>query len=152
MNYLKKTKTVLALLILIASFPLFAQTETAITDKELSQFVSAAQEVQVVNEGAQQEMMALIQNEGMDLEKFNEIQTAAMDPTKKVSASEEEIAQHQKVMLKIEKMQPKFEQEMESLIIKNGLTLSRYQTVATALQTDTALQQRLQQLMGQTPQ
>lgn len=44
-------------------------------------------------------------------------------------------------------MQSEFQEEMESAISEEGLDVARYEKIAMALQTDTELQQRLQQLM-----
>ena len=61
--------------------------------------------------------------------------------------TEEEKKKHKEVVAEIESMQGEFQKEMENAISEQGLEVERYEKIAMALQTDTELQQRLQQLM-----
>ena len=132
----------------LGTISMSAQTEAKkVTDQELNKFANAYQAVQVENQKAQQEMVAMIEESGLDVEKFQNIQKAQMDPNTEVEATEKELTAHKQVMAKIQEMQPKLQSEMEGLIKKQGLTMQRYQEVAAAIQTNQELQQQLQAIM-----
>ncbi|GGZ51042.1 DUF4168 domain-containing protein [Mesonia mobilis] len=132
----------------LGTISMSAQTEAKkVTDQDLNKFADAYQAVQMENQKAQQEMVAMIEESGLDVEKFQKIQKAQMDPNTEVEATEKELTAHKQVMAEIQAMQPKLQSEMEALIKKKGLTMQRYQEVAAAIQTNQELQQQLQAIM-----
>ena len=144
---------------LLGSAGVFAQTpqqlpqqqqqavEVDVSDNELSKFADAYQEIRMVNQKAQQKMVKKVEDNGFEIQRFNEIHQASLDPNAEVEVSEEEKTKHKEVVAEIEGMQGDFQKEMEDAISKNELDVERYEKIAMALQTDTKLQQRLQQLM-----
>jgi hypothetical protein len=64
-----------------------------------------------------------------------------------VDAAPEEIKKYEEAVEKIEVMQVRFQERLEGLIVDEGLTIQRYQQIATALQVDQELQQRLQEIL-----
>ncbi|MBZ9630245.1 DUF4168 domain-containing protein [Salegentibacter sp. LM13S] len=121
--------------------------EVDVSDEELSNFADAYQKIRMVNQQAQQEMAKKVEDSGFDIQRFNEIHQASLDPNAEVDVTEEEKTKHAEVVAEIEGMQGEFQKEMESAISEEGLDVARYEKIAMALQTDTELQQRLQQLM-----
>lgn len=141
---------------MLGSTAVFAQTQqqpqqqqqqTEITDAELTKFVKALQGMQMVTQQAQQEMMTLVQKEGMEIQRFNEIHEAAMNPEVKLEATPEEIAKHKEIIAQLETMQADVQQQLEKLITEQGLSLEKYEMIAMKLQSDTQLQQRIQQML-----
>lgn len=123
------------------------QQTVEVSDAELEKFVAALQQIQVVSQQAQQEMMQVVENEGMEIQRFNEIHQAAMNPEVEVETTTEEEAKHKKIVGELESMQAGIQQRMEKLITDQGFTLERYEQIAMSLQSDPALQQRIQQMM-----
>ncbi|MGO4911341.1 DUF4168 domain-containing protein [Leeuwenhoekiella sp. W20_SRS_FM14] len=123
------------------------QTQSEITNAELTKFADAFIEVQEENKVAQQEVMGIIKNNGLEVDRFNEIQKSKMDPKATVDASKEELEQHAAVITEIKSMQPKLESKMFAIIKDHGLTMETYKAVAVALQNDKALQQKFQEIM-----
>ena len=123
------------------------QEKVEVNNEELSKFANAYQGITVVNQQAQQEMIKTVEDSGFDVQRFNEIHQASLDPNQEVEVSSEEKAKHKEVVTEIEGMQGKFQKDMEEVIEKEGLSIERYEQLAMALQTDTELQQRLQKLM-----
>lgn len=123
------------------------QEQTEVTDADLQKFVAALQGIQMVAQQAQQEMMQVVQKEGMELPRFNEIHQATIDPEVEVEATSEEKAAHKKIIGKLESMQAGVQQQMEKLITNNGLSIEKYEQIAMRLQSDTVLQQRIQQMI-----
>ena len=94
-------------------------------------------------------MAAVVQEEGMDIQRFNEIYQASQDPQMEVDATEEEKQQHENIVAEVEKLQVTVQQEMEEAIAAQGLTVEEYESIIMGLQTDTALQERLRTAMQQ---
>ena len=123
------------------------QQATEVTDAELTKFVAALQGIQMVSQQAQQEMIQVVQEEGMEIPRFNEIHQATIDPEVEVEATEEEKIAHKNIISELETMQAGVQQKMEKLITDQGLSLERYEQIAMSLQNDTQLQQRIQQMI-----
>ncbi|MEH6408597.1 MAG: DUF4168 domain-containing protein [Leeuwenhoekiella sp.] len=124
--------------------PATTTAATEVSTAELNKFADAFQEVQVENQTAQQKMMGIIKDKGLDVQRFNEIQKSKMDPNSTVEVTDEELKMHAAVVAELEKMQPELETKMEAIIEDSGLTLDRYKAVAMALQNDKTLQQKFQ--------
>ncbi|WP_189605219.1 DUF4168 domain-containing protein [Salinimicrobium marinum] len=114
-----------------------------VSDAELEKFAQAFQRIRMINQEAQQQMMQVVQDEGMDIQRFNEIYQASMDPAVNVETTSEEQEQYSNISSEIEKMQGSFQSRMEEVITKQDMTVQRYEQIATQLQTDPQLQERL---------
>lgn len=137
--------TALFLLTFIGIAPAFSQTTQKITDKEVQQFATAFQQIQMLNQQAQQQMIQAIQNEDMEVARFTAIQQAEQDPEQEANATDEEMQKFQKAMQQVMVVQKDAQQEMEGQITKAGLTPQRYQQIAMQIQGNEELQQRIQQ-------
>lgn len=122
------------------------QSQIDVSDAELNKFAKVFQGLQVANQDIQGKMMAVIEAEEMDVATFNKIHKAKLENTE-VDAAPEDIKKHEKAVEKIEVMQVDFQKQMESLITDSGLSIERYQEIATAMQADQELQQRLQKIL-----
>ena len=125
------------------------QPQEEISDNELKQFVTAVQQVQMIDQMAQQQMMGAIQEEDMEVPRFVEIMQAMQDPNQEVEATEEEMEKFQAASGKIEQIQIEIQGEMEGLIVDAGLTVERYQVISMQIQSDPELQQRFQTMIEQ---
>ncbi|WP_029036633.1 DUF4168 domain-containing protein [Salinimicrobium xinjiangense] len=123
------------------------QEQTEVSDADLQKFVAAVQQIQVVSQQAQQEMMQVVQEEGMEIPRFNEIHEASMNPEVEVEVTAEEKAKHKEIIVQLEGMQADIQKQMEKLITDQGLSLEKYEQIAMRLQSDPALQQRIQQMI-----
>lgn len=118
-----------------------------ISEAELGKFANAYQTVQSENQKAQNEMIKIITDKGMEIERFTAIQEAASNPNQPMEATDAEIKTVETIMAEIQKMQPTVEAKMEKAIADSGISKERFQTIGAALQQDKALQQRFQSLM-----
>ncbi|MDR6300877.1 DUF4168 domain-containing protein [Mesonia maritima] len=153
----RKIATLLVFLFIGTSTSLIAQVnpqmdreETSaadVSDKELNMFADAYQSVQMANQQAQQKMMKMIQDKGLDVQRFQEIQQASANPNQESDATAEEMKKHQELVAQFQKMQPELQQDMEKAVVDSGLSMERYQSVAAAVQNSQALQQKLQKIM-----
>lgn len=123
---------------------LFAQADQGkVTDAELNKFATVFQQMRMMNQEVQQKMAQTVAEEEMEIQRFNEIHTAQLDPAKEVKTSEEEQEKYEEIVSEIEEVQLDFQEKMENAIQQSGLSVERYQQIATRLQTDAELQERL---------
>lgn len=149
MRFIKKPLHFIMALAFVATTSTFAQDK--VSETELTNFANAYTEIQMVNEKAQTEMVKVIEDSGMEIETFNVMYQASQNPNAPMPAevSEADNKKYDAIVVKIEKLQPVFQKEMETAIADNNLTVERYQQVVTLLQTDPELQQKLQSKMQQ---
>ncbi len=124
-------------------------TATEVSDKELKQFALAVQQVEIIKQEVQQEMLNTIEEKGLDLQRFNEIQKAQQNPLQDIDATSEELGKYESASGELLKMQGQAQQKMQEKIIEVGLPLSRYEEIAMALQSDTGLQEKFQIIQNQ---
>ena len=123
------------------------QEQIEVSKAEMTQFAEVFQKMRMLNQEAQKEMMEVVKDEGFELQRFNEIHQASMDPNKEVELTDEENEKYQAVVKELETMQPEFQKEMQELIADSGLSMERYQQIAMALRSDADLQKRLQEVL-----
>ncbi len=119
------------------------QQKVEVSDGELEKFANAFQGIRMITQQAQQEMMTVVQQSGMNVEKFNKIQQASMNPETTVEATAEEKAKHKEIAAELEDMQMGYQEQMQEVIEEQDLTLQRYEQIAMGLQNDPELQERL---------
>jgi hypothetical protein len=120
------------------------QQAEEVTDREIGQFASSLQEVQQINQQAQEKMVKAIEDEGLEVQRFNEIQQSQQVPDQPSDATEKELKIYQSAVSKLQVIQNNAQQKMEEKITDEGLTVMRYQEIMGMIQSDAALQQRLQ--------
>lgn len=123
------------------------QTTSDISDEELQKFVDAYQEIQVENQKIQQKMIAKIQEEGMEVQRFTQIQQAQQNPDQEANVTAEEEKAIQNLMPKLQTIQQESQSVMQEKIEGAGLTMTRYQEIAQMVQQSPELQQKLQSMM-----
>lgn len=121
------------------------QQNIEVSDSELSEFAKVFQQMRVINQEAQQQMIQVVQDSDLKLERFNEIHQANLDPNKEAETTDAESKKYEVAVTKLETIQPKFQERMKNLIDNSSLSVERYQQLAMALQSDASLQQRLQE-------
>lgn len=138
------------LFFVFSTLTLFAQADqTKVSDAELTKFASVFQQMRMMNQQVQQKMAKAVADEEMEIQRFNEIHQANLNPDMEVKASEEEKETYQEIVEEIEKMQVGFQQQMQEIIEDSGLSMEKYQMIATRLQTDAQLQERLKNTLQQ---
>lgn len=147
MNTLIKQSKKLVLAFLLLSTAAFAQEE--VSDTELGNFANAIVSIQSINMEAQNTMMEVVTESGISLDRFNELYGASMEENEEVlsSMTAEESEKFDSVMARFEAMYAVFEKNMEAAIVKENITIERFETIAEKMETDMALQARLQTIM-----
>lgn len=141
-----KIKSLFLFVTILGSLSLSAQ-EQNVSDSELGQFADAYIKVQMQNQVAQQEMMTIIENEGLEVERFSAIQEAEVDPAKESDATADEMKKHASAISKMEELQPELEKKAVDEIESAGISIDRYKSLASAIQQEKGLQERLQAIL-----
>jgi|GEM_PF-2511241 len=149
MNTLAKQSKKILLALLFVTGGMMAQEE--VSDAELGNFVKAVTSIQTINMEAQSTMMEVVDQSGFELDRFNEIYQAAMteDTETLQTLSEDETKKFDDVLARFDAMQAVFQKQMEEAVVKQNITLERFDAIAELMETDTALQLRLQNMMQQ---
>lgn len=137
---------VLGITSIFAQIPQQPAQPIDVSDAEIVQFASAFTKIQSIDQHVQQKMLAALQDEGIEVQKFNEILNAQQDTNQEVTASEDELEKFAAAHKSIEQIQNQAQQDMQKVIIDNKLTVPRYQEIMMAIQSDPELQQKLQKL------
>lgn len=132
---------------IFAQLPQQPAQPTEVSDAELVQFASVFIKIQSIDQQLQQKMVAAVQNEGIEVQKFNEILNAEQNANQEVDATEEELEKFAAAHKAVEQIQNLAQQDMQKVITDNKLTVPRYQEIMMAVQSDPELQQKLQKLM-----
>ncbi len=122
------------------------QVQKEISDQELEKFARVFQELRMKSSDVQQKMGEAIQQEGMEIQRFNQIYEARNDPAVQLETTTEEDEQFRRISSQLEKMQKSFEEDKKEAIAREGMTEERFEKIARQLETDEALQQRLSAL------
>ncbi|MHA6279952.1 DUF4168 domain-containing protein [Salinimicrobium sp. CAU 1759] len=128
---------------MIGTSTLMAQTN--VSDQEIEKFAVTFQKMRMINQQAQQELSQVITEEGMEINRFNTIHQAQMDPQKEVEMSKEEEKKYQAIIKELNSMQAEFRQEIEEMVKDGGLSFERYEEIGNQLQNDAELQERLRE-------
>ena len=132
----------------MGSFAQAAMTQPKeVSDKELENFVEAVGYVQVIQEESQQEMIATVQEEGIDVQRFIEIQQAQHNQNEEIDVTPTEMEKYISVNQKLDVIHENSQKQMEKKISESGLTTVRYQEIGSMVQNDPVLQEKFQKLM-----
>lgn len=120
-----------------------------VSDDELENFLEVSSELQEVQMGSQQEMITVVEDEGLTVDVYNVIAEAEQtgQSTDDLEVSSEDLENYERASEQIAEMEQELEPELEAIIEENGMEMDRFQEINMALQQDPALQQRIQQMM-----
>lgn len=142
-----KTTSLFLLLMLIGSPAAFSQTEKSVSEEEMKQFATSIQQVEIVNQQAQQEMVSVVEKEGLEVQRYNEMQQADMDPDREIDATGEEMEKYDQATEELGKIHARTQEKMQESITQEGLTVARYQEIATIISNDPEMQQKLREIL-----
>jgi len=125
--------------------------ETDVSDDELKVFLDASSTVQQIQMESQQEMVAIVEEEGLAVATFNQIAQARQtgQPDDDINVSSEDLEKFDKASETINVLEQDMESKLMSAIEDEGMEPDRFMAINMALQQDPSLQQRIQEMMGQ---
>lgn len=126
------------------------QGQTDISDEKLDQFVVVLGEVNEIQQGMQEEMITVVEEQGLDVNKFNEIAQQQQNPNADDSnITAEEKAAFEKAMEDVQQMQMEMQQRMEAKIVENDMDMNEFNQLMQAYQQDPEMQQKVNEKMQQ---
>lgn len=117
------------------------------SDEEFSTFIDAFKKVQVIDQQAQEEIISTIDGEGLEVERFNEIQQAAQHPDHNIGLTEKEQEKFNAAVVKIQEIQTNAQQQMQQDIEKQGISVQRYQEIVGLIQQTPELMEKFRNEM-----
>jgi FKBP-type peptidyl-prolyl cis-trans isomerase len=119
-----------------------------ISDQELESFVKAAVKVDELQKESEGEMVKAIQDEGLEPNRFVEINTIQQNPAADTenSVSEKELDNYNKAMKEVQSIQKGVQTEQVKVIEQEGLDVGRYVQIAKAVQQDPGLMKKVQDM------
>lgn len=128
-----------------------------VSDDELTTFVEISIEAQEVNMEAQEDMIELVEEAGLSVERFNEILTGMQQGQSQADMGMEdaEMERFDELMNNLEVIQEGVDEKVEEIVESYGMNMDRVQEIQMAVQMNPELQQKFQEIvqekMGQQP-
>jgi hypothetical protein len=155
MKYFVITTCIAAMVFLFGAATVQAQFEQPappqdlpeVTDAELKTFVDASIKAQRIQTEAQMEMIAIVEDEGLDVETYNTILQGMQmgQSADDMEVSETDVEKFEKASALIGDIEEEMEEKLIAAIEDEGLELQRFQEIFMAIQSDAGLQQKMQQ-------
>lgn len=122
-----------------------ASAQIDVSDKEITTFVKAAQEVQKLQGESEQKMMGIIKDEGLKTNRYVEIVKMDKDSSKNVEdeISKDEFEKYSNVRTKIEKISKSMEEKQVEAIESEGIKVERYIEIAQAARQNSELSKKI---------
>ncbi|WP_029035013.1 DUF4168 domain-containing protein [Salinimicrobium terrae] len=114
-----------------------------ITNAQLEKFASAIFQLRQIDENARTEMGELIQEQGMELQRFNQIYEAKRNPAAELNLSEQVEQQYEKIIDKLEGLQQNYLEKKQNAITQAGLDMDIFKVIADRVQADPEFRERL---------
>lgn len=126
------------------------EVNTDFDDTELKKFANAAGKVVVIQQETEKKMIKAIEEEDLDLNKFNEIMTAQQNQqTENLEATPEELQKFDKASAQLMKIQTDVQSEMVEVIQEEGLEPQQYEQILLAYQSDQNVKAKIDALISQ---
>ena len=129
--------------------PQEAPPQIEVSDEELELFIDASMNAQTVQMQSQQEMIAIVDEEGIEVNTYNEIMQAQQmgQSPEDIGVSESDLEKFERASEKIQEVEVRMERDLAQAVEDEGMEMERFQEINMAIQQDPELQQRAQQLI-----
>lgn len=121
------------------------EVDIDVSDKEMERFVKVSDELQVVQQDAQEKMMNAIEENGLDVQRYSEIEQANRSG-QEVDMTDKEKAAYDKTSEVVQAEQMKIQEEAQKLLEKHDFKEQRYMKISQALRSDQELMQKYREI------
>ncbi len=123
-----------------------------VTDEHLEMVANVSQAAQGIQQEADQKMRGIVEDEGMEYTRFQQIMMAQQNPQMagQLNMTEEEKKTLQKLQPQLQKVNNQARQQYMSAIQEEGLTPQKFQRIALSIQTHDEVAQRFQEIQNNT--
>lgn len=117
-----------------------------VSDDEADTFVDAAMDAQEVQMEAQEKMVGVIEDEGLDVETYQKIaQSTQMGQSSEDSdISDEQMEKYESVSESLQEVQGEIQDEVASVVEDAGMEMQRFQEISQAAQQDPELRKTIE--------
>ncbi len=122
----------------------------SITDEELETLATIVDESQIIQEETQEELETILDEEGMEMERFQAIMMSQQNPQDSADMTEEEEQTIEEIQPKLMKIQQESQQKFVQIVQDNGMEPQRFQQVMQAVQSNQEVAQRFQEIAADT--
>lgn len=116
--------------------------------KELQSFVRANQKVLSLQNDGEKTMKETVKQEGLSVERFNEIAASQQNPEKEITVKEEELQLFHKATQKLTEISKIVDNKMHESIEQENLDVVTYQEILLAYQNSSKVKQEIDSLLS----
>ena len=117
------------------------------SDEELKLFIKANKKVSMLQAETEQKMTKVIEDEGLTVERFNQILEQQRDPSRASETSADELQSFNNAAQVILEENTRIEKEMTSSIEEEGIDIETYKQIMVAYQQNPDVQSRVNKLV-----
>lgn len=123
--------------------------DVEVSDEELTSFVEVTIDAQEIQMEAQEDMIEMVEDAGLSVDRFNEILTGMQQGQSQadMGIEDEEMERFDTVINDLEAVQEKVEADIMEIIESKGMEVERFQEINMALQMSPELQQKYQEIV-----
>jgi Domain of unknown function (DUF4168) len=128
-----------------------AAPATPVSETELQKFAKVIPQLQQIQQSAQQQVSEAIKKAGLSEDRFRELYGAQQTPNASQAstpATPQEQQAVQQVASQLETIKTEVQSRRERAVTSQGLELTRFNEILTAVRQDSQLQQQLQQMLN----
>ncbi|MFP4415640.1 MAG: DUF4168 domain-containing protein [Chitinivibrionales bacterium] len=118
-----------------------------VSDQDLQTFLNINMRMLKLQEQAMQQVEQYIQEQGMTPQRYGEIAAEENNPQTQSDATEEELETAEKISEHVQQVNMELEQQAETIVQEEGLTMQQYQTLGSTIEQSPDLQQKLNEMM-----
>lgn len=127
-------------------------SQIEVSDQELEKFAVVIQELRSIRMESRDEMSQALQEIGLSPELFREILQAKQDPEAESDASDEELQKFDSATQELAQIQKETQSDMQAAVESQGLKVSRFQEILSAVREQPDLQKQVQQIIDNSKQ
>jgi hypothetical protein len=115
--------------------------------EELQSFIKANQKVVALQKASEEKMVKVVQEEGLTVERFNQLAASQQNPDKKVKVEAKEMETFNTAAQKISGIGKEADTQMQQSIKQEGIDVETYQQIILAYQKSPKVKQELEALL-----
>ena len=115
--------------------------------EELEQFVDANKVVADVQRSSEEKMVKAIEEEGLEVQQFNEILTTQQNPEAEAEVSDDDLNKFNKAVEKVMKVQQDMQTDLQKAIEESGITVQKYDQILIAYQQSPKVQEEVNKIL-----
>jgi len=127
-------------------------SQIEVSDQELEKFATVIQQLRSIRMESRDEMSQALEEIGLSPELFREILQAKQNPEAESDASEEELQKFDSATEELAQIQKETQSDMKEAVESQGLKVSRFQQILSAVREQPDLQQQVQQIIENSKQ